>query len=129
MDIFFKFIYFFKNFFKIDSGVEYIPFNGILIKEFKLYVVTRHNTYDNDIVTRRYRIDNYMDQREILNFNDWFSRKTALKQICRDFVSVIEKQSGTKIHYKKLYKAVKDQYIGMIKIGDITIKLTCTYDY
>lgn len=124
MDIFFKFITFLKSIFykNTKSDNMNIDINKLdLTYTYIVNVSVSTNTYDKDIVTRKYNVEGLSKTKELCSFFKG-DAKRDLTQISKDVANIIELHSDVKIPQNKLYTAFEVNYNGVIHYNGICVK-------
>ena len=125
MDLFFRFIAFFKSLFVKEkevfllNGVDWE--NVVIKKNYTVKIRTDVNSIDNEIVHRYYEVVGLTNRKVVKSL--WAKdERRDINIICEHIRDVIELDANIKIDQSKLYKAIQICYSGRIVVGDISIK-------
>lgn len=125
MDLFFRFIAFFKSLFVKEkevfllNGVDWE--NVVIRKNYTVKIRTDVNSIDNEIVHRYYEVVGLTNRKVVKSL--WAKdERRDINIICEHIRDVIELDANIKIDPSKLYKAIQIYYSGRIVVGDISIK-------
>lgn len=125
MDLFFRFIAFFKGLFVKEkevfllNGIDWE--NVVIRKNYTVKIRTDVNSIDNEIVHRYYEVVGLTNRKVVKSL--WAKdERRDINIICEHIRDVIELDANIKIDPSKLYKAIQIYYSGRIVVGDISIK-------